>query len=93
MSNDLNLLQVGKIVVLGGPIVWIKDNRNDLILRITENLINDDKVKNLLKEGFGTIREATLKEKEYWFLCHDNENVDFGICSIESFNKWINNES
>jgi hypothetical protein len=91
MSNDLNLLKINKIVVLGGQITW-NHERHDLILRITSDFLEKNNIIKAIIEGSITINEATIQQKEYWFLCHDNANVDFGVCYVESFNKWINNE-
>lgn len=83
-------LAAGKIVVLQGRIVHIKGNKEDLIIRLTDDfLIGIDKIIEAINMGYGNIREATLKEKEYWFLCHNNSNEDFGICSMSSYKDWI----
>lgn len=93
VNNTNPLLVSGKIVVLQGRIVHIKGNKDikdDLIIRLTDDfLIGIDVIIEAINQGYGSIREATLEEKEYWFLCHDNSNEDFGVCGMSSFRKWI----
>jgi len=89
-----SFLSSGKIVVLSGRIVHIKGNKEDLILRLNDEfMIFMDKMVKTVNLGYGNIREATIKEKEYWFLCHNNSSFPFGVCSILSYMKWdsINN--
>lgn len=90
-GNDANrLLAAGKIVVLQGRIAHIKGNKEDLIIRLTEDLLEGiDIIIEAINLGYGNIREATLEEKEYWFLCHNNSNEDFGVCGMSSYRNWI----
>ena len=90
-GNDANrLLSAGKIVVLQGRIAHVKGNKEDLIIRLTDDFLEViDIIIGAINLGYGNIREATLTEKEYWFLCHDNSNADFGVCSMKSYREWI----
>jgi hypothetical protein len=90
-GNDANrLLAAGKIVVLQGRIAHIKGNNEDLIIRLTDDFLQGiDKIIEAINLGYGNIRDATITEKEYWFLCHDNSNEDFGICTMKSYREWI----
>jgi hypothetical protein len=84
------LLAAGKIVVLQGRIAHVKGNKEDLIIRLTDDFLTGiDKIIEAINMGYGNIREATLEEKEYWFLCHDNSNDDFGTCRMSNYRDWI----
>lgn len=89
-TDAKELLSVGKIIVLEGRIAHIKDSKDDLILRITDDFLKCiDGLVQLINDGYGDIRDATIEEKEYWFLCHDNCFSDFGSCTVTSCREWF----
>ena len=83
-----SILEACKIVVLQGRIAHVEGNKEDLIVRFNST-INVDNIIKAVNNGHGNIREATLKEKEYWFLCYDNSNNDFLACFMSDYNKWL----
>lgn len=79
-------LVIDKIITIQG------ENENAVfngIFRLkSENAINH--LFTLLCENKVTYREATLLEKEFWFLCYDESDSkikDFGM-SLENFEDW-----
>lgn len=85
-EQDLAKLVIDKIITIQG------ENENAVfngIFRLkSENAINH--LFNLLCENKVTYREATLLEKEFWFLCYDESDSkikDFGM-SLENFEDW-----
>ena len=85
-EQDLAKLVIDKIITIQG------ENENAVVNGIfrlkSENAINH--LFTLLCENKVTYREATLLEKEFWFLCYDESDSkikDFGM-SLENFEDW-----
>ena len=79
-------LVIDKIITIEGK------NENNIfngIFRLkTKNAVNH--LFDLLCENRVTYREATLLEKEFWFICYnesDSKIKDFGI-SLYNFDEW-----
>lgn len=88
-NNAKPFLTEGKIVVLQGRMAHVKSNKEDLIIRLTKEFLKGiDIIIEAINLGYGNIRDATLEEKEYWFLCHNNSNEDFGVCAMSSYREW-----
>ena len=85
-EQDLAKLVIDKIITIQG------ENENAVVNGIfrlkSENAINH--LFTLLCENKVTYREATLLEKEFWFICYDKSDSkikDFGM-SLENFEDW-----
>jgi hypothetical protein len=84
-----NILVSDRIVVLSGRIAHVNGIKEDLIFRITDEfLVGIDKVIEAINLGYGSVREASLEEKEYWFLCHNNLHEKFMARPFSDFIKW-----
>lgn len=91
INNNINLAiltsqVINKIITIEG------ENENNIfngIFRLkSKNAVNH--LFDLLCENRVTYREATLLEKEFWFLCYDKSDSkikDFGI-SLYNFDEW-----
>ena len=91
IDNKINLAILSNQVI--NKIITIEgENENKIfngIFRLkSENAVNH--LFTLLCENKVTYREATLLEKEFWFICYDRSDSkikDFGI-SLYNFDEW-----
>lgn len=71
-----------KIVVVEGLI------SGDYILMLTQEFL-EGSIQNAINKGLISIREGTLKEKEYWFNQYDTKDLD--CVSVKQFKEWMKN--